>query len=199
METSGMVEGTKKKPRSKGRWIIALVLAVVVGFAYFVLQYDPHRVSSVRETDGCDATRFELANKEVVQLIGVGFPPAETRDAARDVVQSLIEGRHIRIVTDELPVSPEKRRLSYVYVKVKGGQQGLDNLLGKMGLEKGKVKVKADGEVFINELLIRLGFAASQPEAPNLKHRDELDSAQTAAKKEGLGMWGEKEKAGSAK
>ena len=183
-------EGGGKKSGSRGCLIILALL--IVGFAYFAvktLRYDPDRVLSVRVDEGYDAHRLELCDQRIVFRIGVGMPPAETRDIARDVVQELIEGKHIRIETDTEKISKEKRLLSYVYLEVRGGQTALDNLLRRLKLPTGKVHLNADGEVFINELLIRLGLAASAPKSPNLKHYTALDQAQSEARQETLGMW----------
>lgn len=180
----------RKKSGSRGCLIIVALL--IVGFAYFGVQiwcYDPDRVLSVRAEEGRDATRFELYDHRMVGLIGVGFPPAETRGIARDVVQQLIEGKHIRIETDTEEISAEKHLLSYVYVKVRGGQTALDNLLRRLKLPTGKVHLNADGEVFINELLIRLGLCASAPKPPNLKYRTAFEHVQSEARQEFLGMW----------
>ncbi len=185
-----LAEGGGKKSGSRGCLIIVALL--IVGFAYFAVQslrYDPDRVGSVRVEDGYDANRFELCDQRVVFLIGVGMPPAETRKLARDVVQQLIEGKHIRIETDTETISKEKRLLSYVYVEVRGGQTALDDLLRGLKLPTGKVHLNAEGEVFINELLIRLGLSASAPKSPNLKHHTAFEHAQSEARQETLGMW----------
>ena len=172
-------------------------LVVAAGLAYTVVEimrYDPHVVKSVRLEEGLDSYRFKLRSGDEVWLIGVGLPRKETsgtREPARQLVQKLIEGKHIDIERDKQELDTGKRLLSYVWVKVRGGQAGLDEVLKELGLPTGKVKVDEKGRVFINELVVRLGLLESSPEAPNLKHRDELEAAQAAAKKEGLGMWGE--------
>ena len=179
------------KSGSKG--CLVIIALILVGFGIFVVKvyrYDPDIVASVRVEEGYDANRFELRHKRILETIGVGIPPTkETRDLARDVVQKLIEGKHIRIETDIDVQSEKKSLLAYVHVKVRGGQPGLENVLNDLGLPTGKVRLNAQGEVFINELLIRLGLAPSKPEAPNLRHRARLEAAQAAAKQDALGMW----------
>ena len=190
MNSSEHAETPTRKPRSKGCLLILLLL--VVGFGYFGLKiwrYDPHRVIDIRKSTGYDAIRFQIQDLNVVLLIGVGMPPESTRETARELVGGLIDGKHIRIETDVQETSREKRLLAYVYVNVRGGQKALDERLTRSGLPTGLVVVDEGGEVFINELIIRLGFARNKPEMPNLMHQTRLAAAEAEAKQASLGMW----------
>jgi micrococcal nuclease len=49
-----------------------------------------------------------------------------------------------------------------------------------------------DGDrVFVNEELVRAGWAKTLDIPPNMKYRDEFDLAETAAREEKLGIWAE--------
>ena len=85
--------------------------------------------------------------------------------------------------------SKEKRLLAYVFVEVRGGQKALDERLTRLGLPAGLVGLDEGGEVFINELLIRLGLTSNKPEMPNLKHHTTLAAAEAEAKQASLGIW----------
>jgi micrococcal nuclease len=49
-----------------------------------------------------------------------------------------------------------------------------------------------DGDrVFVNEELVRAGWATTLDIPPNMKYRDEFDRAESAAREEKLGIWAE--------
>lgn len=161
-----MSESKPTVVRTKNRFLkpLAIVVVVLGGFTYFALQIVFYNPNYVVQAD--DAVLFEIRNKQMVALIGVGMTPPETRGKARELAQQLILHRYIRVELGQKPEDKEtKRLLAYVFADT------------------------PQGEVFFNEILIRKGYARSEPAAPNLKYRAILDAAEAAARSEHLGIW----------
>jgi endonuclease YncB( thermonuclease family) len=164
------VSGTGPHPAStqaRNRWLLLfLVAVVVVGFIYGIVRmatYDPYYVVWVY-----DADRLKLKSNDGVVLIGVECPPSQDKqigEAGCLFTKKLLMDRYIRVETDVDQKDPSGWIRGYVFVKNNGQ------------------------ELFLNEELLRLGFARLKLVFPNLKYRVRLEAAEAEAKSKKIGLW----------
>jgi len=123
----------------------------------------------VRVIDG-DTVVIEREMK--IRLLGIDSP--EKGDCfyneSRDFLKDLLEGDQVRIEKDISGEDRFERLLRYVY------------------LPSDDVK---DDDVFVNQLLVKEGYAFKNSVSPDNRYRDLFSSAQEYAKKNSLGLWGE--------
>jgi micrococcal nuclease len=133
-----------------------------------------------------DGDTLKLDNGERVRLIGIDTPemhenPKLHRDAARsgedvqailgqgrqayDFTRKIVEGREVRLEFDVQPRDKYGRLLAYVYL--------------------------SDG-TFLNEEIIKNGFAYPMTIPPNVRHAEDFRSLFEQARAKHLGLWGQK-------
>lgn len=104
-----------------------------------------------------------------VRLAGINAPDKKWdecfADEARTFAKKLMEGKTVRLSLATEPVDKYGRNLAYAFMEGKGE------------------------EVFVNEELIRLGFAYANPHRPNWRHRERLLAAQKEAQASHRGLW----------
>ena len=131
-----------------------------------------------------DGDTFRLDNGDKVRLVGIDTPESSEnkklfRDAARlghDVkkilamgraasqyTKSLLEGRRVRLEFDIQQRDKYGRLLAYVY--------------------------RVDDGLFINEEIIKNGYAYPMTIPPNVRHADEFKELFREAQKAGRGLW----------
>lgn len=119
-------------------------------------------VRGVTDGDTIDV-RVGVAADETVRLIGINAP--ETGECfsaeAAAALADLVEGRSVRLVGDESDRDQYGRLLRYVFV----------------------------GDTFVNEALVRGGFAQAYRYEPDVARADALDAAQAEAEAGGRGLW----------
>jgi micrococcal nuclease len=124
----------------------------------------------VRVSDG-DTIRVRLASgrEERVRYIGVDTPetakpgtPAECYgDRAAEYNASLVADREVRLVPDAEGRDRHGRLLAYVYA----------------------------GDVFVNEALVRRGYAQPLTVPPNVRHAERFRRLAEEARRAGSGLW----------
>ena len=131
--------------------------------------------NSDQETDGVLVTRvvdgdtIEIEGGQKVRYIGIDTP--ETVDP-RTTVQcfgkeaaaknrELVEGKRVRFEKDVSETDKYGRLLRYVFI----------------------------GETFINETLVKEGFAFSSPYPPDVNYQTVFDKAEKFARENGKGLW----------
>jgi len=123
----------------------------------------------VRVVDG-DTVVIEREIK--VRLLGIDAP--EKGDCfyaeSSDFLKNLIGDKQVRIEKDISGEDRFERLLRYIY------------------LPSDDVK---DDDVFVNQLLVKEGYAFKNPMSPDNRYRDLFSSAQEYAKENSLGLWGE--------
>ena len=128
--------------------------------------YEKQKVKVVRIIDG---DTIEIESKIKVRYIGVNTPelhdpkkPIECfGQAAADENKKLVEGKEIFIQKDISEVDKYKRLLRYVWV----------------------------GGTFVNDYLVRQGFAQVSTFPPDVKYQQQFLEAQTEAKENNRGLW----------
>lgn len=117
-----------------------------------------------------DGDTIELASGEKVRYIGVDTPEKVSpnvstqcfADEASRYNQSQVEGKNVRLTQDTSARDRYGRLLAYVY------------------LEDGR---------FLNEELVKKGYAFSSTYPPDTAKQKVLDQAQESARSQSLGLW----------
>ena len=117
-----------------------------------------------------DGDTIELENGEKVRYIGINTP--ESVDPRRKVEcfgkeagaynRDLVEGKKVRLVRDTSDRDTYRRLLRFVYLE--------------------------DG-TFVNEVLVREGYAFVSPYPPDVTHQDIFRRAESEARNEQRGLW----------
>jgi len=117
-----------------------------------------------------DGDTIDIENDARIRLLGIDTPErgACYYDEAKAYLQDILEGKDIRMEKDISGSDRYDRLLRYVYIPA-------DN--------------PKDDDLFVNEKLLRLGFARTLAIPPDNRYRDLFASAQTEAKKKERGLW----------
>jgi len=116
-----------------------------------------------------DGDTIVLGNNERVRYIGIDTPELSSARKveetfareAKEYNQELVEGKRVRLETDEKKRDRFGRILAYVYRE----------------------------NVMINEELLRAGLAREVSYPPNLRHQKKFKIAEDEAKRMGRGLW----------
>ena len=94
-------------------------------------------------------------------------PKRAEKKEATELNAILVDGREVRLEYDEERTDRFGRTLAYVYVKI------------------------WDVEVFVNEYLVKVGYAKLATFPPNVKYMDRFVAAEKVARERKLGVWGQ--------
>ncbi len=118
-----------------------------------------------------DGDTIELETGEKVRYIGIDTP--ETKDPNRDVEcygkeasnknKELVEGKEVRLEKDVSETDRYGRLLRYIYID----------------------------DVFINDFLVREGYAKASSYPPDIKHQEQFKESEKYARENNKGLWGE--------
>lgn len=169
------------KRKSLAGIFLALIIA---GFTYYSQQTLKSEVlpsSTVRSdlskvVSVIDGDTIALENGDRLRFIGIDAPELNHEglnikkecygDESTEFLKSLIENRSIKMEKDVNNTDRYNRLLRYVYVD------------------------KDSKEIFVNEEIVKQGFAKSSAYMPDVKFQHILDEAQKYAKENKLGLWG---------
>lgn len=122
-----------------------------------------------------DGDTIELGNGKVVRFIGIDTP--ETVDPRRPVgcfgkeasneTKKLLSGKEVILQKDVSETDKYKRLLRYVFLTLENGQT-----------------------LFVNDYLVREGFAKVLTYPPDVKFNEQLRIAERLAKEGEKGLWG---------
>jgi endonuclease YncB( thermonuclease family) len=136
-----------------------------------------------------DADTIELSSNEKLRYIGINAP--ETKHPTKEVEcfgevaslknKELVEGKEVRLEKDISNTDRYGRLLRYVYV--------VDNTLEENGTEN-NINNK-DKEIFVNEYLVREGYAKASSYPPDIKYQELFKSAENQARALNKGLWGD--------
>ena len=158
--------------------LFLVTLFVVIVFSYIVwndkavgrpavLGEDASKVYLVERV--IDGDTVELATGEKVRYLGIDTPESVkpntppqcfSKDAYKEN-RDLVEGKYVRLETDISERDKYGRLLRYVYVD----------------------------DLFVNEFLVKEGYAVSKWYKPNDKYKELIDAAQEYAVTADLGLW----------
>ncbi len=147
---------------------ISLIPTNVPAPTITVAPYEKQKVKVVRVIDG---DTIEIEGNKKVRYIGINTP--ELHDSRRpiqcygqisaDENRRLVEGKEIFIQKDVSEVDKYKRLLRYVWVE----------------------------DIFVNDYLVRQGFAQVSTFPPDVKYQQQFLEAQEEAKVNNRGLWRE--------
>lgn len=122
-----------------------------------------------------DGDTIELEDGSKVRLLGIDTP--ETKDTRKSVecfgkqasneTKGLLEGKKILLEKDVSWSDKYSRLLRYIFLPLPDGRL-----------------------LFVNDYLIREGFAKALNYPPDVKYNEQLRQAETEAKTAGRGLWG---------
>ncbi|MEE8375962.1 MAG: lamin tail domain-containing protein [Acidimicrobiia bacterium] len=150
-------------------------LVVLAGALLFgvLIDDDPPSVSnsddalvlSVTDGDTVKVSRSSEAARSV-RLIGINTPEIDEclGPESKKALEQLVDGKEVILVGDVADVDDNLRLLRYVYLP--------------------------DG-TFVNEVMVRDGFALANEFPPNVAESETLSTAQERAQREDLGLWAE--------
>lgn len=164
--------------------VLVLLVGIIIGFWLGKIGYkqpgnsseinkiiDPDKsfVGEFKVVRVIDGDTLEIAGGERVRYIGIDAP--ETVDPQKPVEcfgpeataknKALVAGKTVRLEKDLTDRDKYNRLLRYVYV----------------------------GETFINQELVRQGFALATAYSPDTKYQAELSAAQKEAQTSARGLW----------
>ncbi|MFA6017283.1 MAG: thermonuclease family protein [Patescibacteria group bacterium] len=139
-----------------------------------IIPYEKQKVKVIRIVDG---DTIEIEGNKKVRYIGINTPelhdprkPIECfGQAASDENKRLVEGKEIYIQKDVSEVDKYKRLLRYIWIA--------DPLTA------------SDEAIFVNDYLIRQGFAQVSTYPPDVKYQDQFLEAQKEAQENKRGLW----------
>lgn len=136
-----------------------------------------------------DGDTIQLSNGEKVRYIGVDSPELGSKNGecyaqeAKRANGDLVLGKKIELVKDVSETDKYQRLLRYVYVEPPGQNVSSD---------AEAVKGKSEGQaIFVNEYLVREGYARVATYPPDVKYKDVFLQAQDEAWTEKRGLWSE--------
>lgn len=134
------------------------------------LSSTPQDLSVVKVIDGDTVI---LSNGKTLRYIGINTP--ETKDPRKGVEcfgqeasnknKELIKGKHVRLEKDVSETDKYGRLLRYVYVE------------------------SAGTEIFVNDYLVRQGYAYATAYPPDIKHQAQFKQGEQEAKAQQKGLW----------
>jgi micrococcal nuclease len=146
-----------------------------VAFLFLGVAFAEGAARTALVTRVVDGDTIRVNAGERIRLIGINTPEYEPwkpfiqpygKEAA-EYSRELLTGKKVRLEPDVEPKDKYGRTLAYVYLE--------------------------DG-TFVNELLVREGYARAIYYAPNGRHYTELKAAEKEAKAEHKGVWGLRKK-----
>ncbi|MBI2196596.1 thermonuclease family protein [Candidatus Daviesbacteria bacterium] len=122
-----------------------------------------------------DGDTIVVNGEQTIRLIGIDTP--ETVDPRRPVAcfgkeassetKSLLSGKEVILQKDVSEIDKYKRLLRYVFLPLPSGQT-----------------------LFVNDYLVREGFAKVLTYPPDVKYNTQFRQAETEAREENRGLWG---------
>lgn len=129
----------------------------------------------VKVTEVVDGDTIKVSNGKTVRFIGMDTP--ETKDPRRPVgcfgkeasneAKSLLDGKDVILQKDISEVDKYGRILRYIFLPLKNGQI-----------------------LFVNDFLVREGFAKVSTYPPDVKYTDQFIQAEREAREGSRGLWG---------
>lgn len=126
-------------------------------------------------TEVIDGDTIKIQTGQTVRLLGIDTP--ETKDPRRPVgcfgkeaaneTKKLLLGKEIILQKDVSETDKYGRLLRYIYLPLEDGQ-----------------------DLFVNDYLVREGFASALTYPPDVKFNEQLREAERSAKENKRGLWG---------
>lgn len=161
----------------RNKWIATAGIAVVFLFIFVSVNENEPISKKVSENTAevfqvehvVDGDTVKLTNGQIVRYIGIDTPEVTSSEItsqcfgkeAREKNRELVEGKEVTLTKDVSETDKYDRILRYVY----------------------------DEDIFVNDYLIRNGFARADNFPPDEKYKDQFKAAQEEAKANKHGLW----------
>ena len=160
----------------KHRILLVFAIIVVLLLTYLITRKPSVPIRSVeitqeatssaeitRVTYVVDGDTIDVEGGRRIRYIGIDTPEMTKcfGEAAKEENRRLLDGKTVRLVGDVSEKDSYGRLLRYVYV----------------------------GDMFVNDTLVRQGFARAEPVKPDTLFASQFYAAQTEAKQENRGLW----------
>lgn len=111
-----------------------------------------------------DGDTVKLENGETVRYIGIDAPEKSECFATEATLENkrLVEEKSVRLQKDISEIDKYKRFLRFVFIN----------------------------DVFVNDYLVRQGFAKAKTYPPDIKYKDQFTQAEQEARENKRGLWG---------
>jgi micrococcal nuclease len=166
----------RKNLRKASLYLVIGISLILIGFVVFTLK-KPEVVTVIPSPTPAPVVTFSKVLRVIdgdtividggqkVRYIGMNTPEVETNDCfaneATKANKDLVLGKEIHLEKGISETDKYGRLLRYVYV----------------------------GEQFVNDELVKNGFAKVETVQPNVKYKDEFISSQNYARENKLGLW----------
>jgi len=159
------LEMSRNKKWDKRWWVVLILIGL--GLALFPFESKREKVRVVKVIDG---DTIKLENGQIVRYIGIDAPETVHPDKpiqcygkeAFSKNKELVEGKEIEMEKGVPETDEYARLLRYIWVE----------------------------DIFVNEYLIREGFARSSTYLSGVEYQDRFEEAESKAREEGIGLWG---------
>jgi micrococcal nuclease len=113
-----------------------------------------------------DGDTIEIEGGQKVRYIGMDTPESTIKhecfgEEASAKNKELVEGKSVKLIKDVSETDKYKRLLRYVYID----------------------------DIFVNEELVKTGYANAASYPPDIKHQDKFVEAEKQAREANLGLW----------
>lgn len=127
-------------------------------------------VEGVKVTKVIDGDTIEIEGGQRIRYIGIDAPetvhPTKTVDCygkeSSNKNKEIVEGKIVRLEKDISETDKYRRLLRYVFVD----------------------------DIFVNDYLVRQGFASASSYPPDIKYQDQFRQAEKEARENAIGLWG---------
>jgi micrococcal nuclease len=148
------------------KFLLNLIVTVFISLIFISSALAKEYIAKVLSNhDGDTLTVMLNGKKEKVRLLGIDTAEIQQQgewgNKAKDFTRKITKGKNIKLITDVQERDQYGRVLAYVYV---------------------------DG-IFLNQELIKQGYAMLLTYAPNVKYAGLLKETQTKARESGAGIW----------
>jgi len=154
------------------RTIILLLVGSAIGlfvFSFLSPTRSDQRKESYRVIRVFDGDTIEIEGGKRIRYIGIDTPEIKNdkgavecfAQQARDKNRELVEGKMVTLLKDVSETDDYGRLLRYVFIE----------------------------DIFVNEVLVKEGYAKSTPIAPDIAYRNQLFESQKTAQTRKRGLW----------
>lgn len=163
---------TKKLTKTKQAAAIAAAGLILTATGVYASR---HMLESVWKlhtiTQIIDGDTFIVNNKTTIRLIGINSPEKDQcfHSQSRQAVAKFLKDKSVYLEKEITGQDEYARLLRYAFIPAAGDRE--DNL-------------------FVNDYIVRQGWAQAMPSAPNSRYRDLLYAAQEEAINHNRGLWG---------